>query len=137
MLQSMIERSPECEPTEADDRIPTLGVHRGIGLHDNQPPARIEIVKAEIDRVARTADIMELAAFAANSMMAPEARTFAASKIEISYQMAAEGRQIRPAIDLDRIRASVAGLDSLVWRDPERYGSLLDAGDAVPRAQPA
>jgi len=136
LLESTIARSRECAPTEDDDRIPTIGVYRGIGLHDHQTPDRVKIVKAAIDRVARMSDIMELADFAADAMQPPEARLFAASKIEINYQLAAEERRNRPAIDLDRVRAIVAGLDSRQWRDPERYASLLDSGDAVPREQP-
>jgi len=121
---------------EDDQTIPTIGAHRGIGLHDNQTPARIKVVKAAIDRVALMGDIMELADFASNSMQPPEARTFAANKVEINYQLAAEERRHRPDIDLDRVRATVAGLDSQRWRDPDRYASLLDAGDAVVREQP-
>jgi hypothetical protein len=133
MLQkSTTARSPECEPTE-DGRIPTVGVHRGIGLHDHQTPARL--VKAAIDRVARMSDVMELVDFAADAVQPPEARLFAANKAEIHYQLAAEERRNRPAIDLDRLRATVSGLDSVVWRDPYRYGSLLDHG-GIEREQP-
>jgi len=32
--------------------------------------------------------------------------------------------------------AEIAGLDSLTWRDPDRYGSLLDAGGGVLREEP-
>jgi hypothetical protein len=127
LIESTTARSPECEPTE-DDRIPTVGAHRGIGLHDCQSPARIKLVKAAIDRVARMSDVMELVDFAADAVQPPEARLFAANKAEIHYQLAAEERRNRPAIDLDRLRATVSGLDSIVWRDPERYGSLLDHG---------
>jgi hypothetical protein len=33
------------------------------------------------------------------------------------------------------VRASVAGLDSVEWRDPDRYGTLLEH-DGVEREQP-
>jgi len=107
-------------------QIPTIATHRGIGIHDHQSPPRIRIVKAAIDRVARMSDILDLADFAADPRQPPEARMFAASKVEVEYELAAEERRNRPIIDLERVRATVAGLDSLVWRDPDRYCSLLD-----------
>jgi hypothetical protein len=88
-------------------QIPTIATHRGIGIHDDQTPARIKIVKAAIDRVARTSDILELADFAADPQQAPEARMFAANKVEAEYELAAEERRNRPTIDLDRVRATV------------------------------
>jgi hypothetical protein len=116
-------------------QIPIVAVHRGIGVHADQPPARIRIVKHAIDRVARMSDIMELVAFCADPQQPPEARLFAASKVEVEYELAAEERRNRPTIDLDRVRATVAGLDSVVWRDPDRYGSLLEHG-GVEREEP-
>jgi len=117
-------------------QIPTIATHRGIGIHDHQSPARIEIVKRAIDRVALMSDILELADFAADRRQPPEARLFAASKIEVAYEVATEERRNRPIIDLDRVRATVAGLDSLEWRDPDRYASLLDGPGGVPREVP-
>jgi len=119
-------------------QIPTIATHQGVGIHDHQTPARIKVVKAAIDRVARMSDILELADFAADPRHPPEARLFAASKVAAEYELAAEERRNRPIIDLDRVRATVAGLDSLVWRDPDRYCSLLDSHPehAAPRAAP-
>jgi hypothetical protein len=108
-------------------QIPTIATHRGIGIHDHQSPARIRTVKAAIDRVAGMSDILELVDFAADPQQPPEARMFAASKVEVEYELAAEERRSRPIVDLDRVRATVAGLDSLAWRDPARFCSLLDA----------
>jgi hypothetical protein len=117
------------------ERIPTIASHRGIGIHDCQSPARIRVVKAAIDRVARMKDVLELADFAAASQQPPEARMFAANKVEVEYELAAEERRNRPIIDLDRVRATVAGLNSRTWRDPDRYASLLDH-DGVEREEP-
>ena len=119
-------------------QIPTIATHRGIGIHDHQTPARIRVVKAAIDRVALMSDILELAALAADPQQPPEARMFAASKVEVEYELAAEERRNRPIIDLDRVRATVAGLDSVRWRDPDRYCSLLDTHHehAVQREEP-
>jgi hypothetical protein len=116
-------------------QIPTVATHRGVGIHDHQTPARISVVRAAIDRVAAMSDILELTDFAADPQQPPEARLFAASKVEVEYELAAEERRNRPTIDLDRVRASVAGLDSLTWRDPDRYGSLLEHG-GVEREEP-
>jgi hypothetical protein len=109
-------------------QIPTIATHRGVGIHDHQSPARIKVVKAAIDRVARMSNIAKLADFAADSQQPPEARMFAANKIEVEYELAAEERRNRPIIDLDRVRATVAGLDSVEWRSPVVYGTDLDAG---------
>jgi hypothetical protein len=122
-------------PTADPDRIPTIASHRGIGIHDCQSPARIAVVKAAIDRVAQTSNVLELVDFAADSQMPPESRLFAASKVEVEYQLSAEERRNRPIIDLDVLRASVAGLDSVVWRSPVVYGTDLEHG-GVPRDLP-
>jgi hypothetical protein len=116
-------------------QIPIIGTHRGIGLHNFQGAARIRIVKAAIDRVARMSDILQLAEFAADPQQPPEARLFAANKVEVEYQLSAEERRNRPIVDLDRIRATVAGLDSIEWRSPVVYGTDLDHG-GVPREEP-
>jgi hypothetical protein len=109
-------------------QIPIVGEHRGVGLHDNQSPGRIKIVKAAIDRVARMSDVLKLVDFAADPQEPPEARLFAASKIEVEYAMAADERRNRPTVDLDRVCASVSGLDSIEWRSPVVYGTDLENG---------
>jgi len=114
-------------------QIPTIASHRGIGIHDRQGAARIKVAKAAIDRVARMSDVLELADFAADSQQPPEARMFAANKIEVEYEVAAEERRNRPIIDLEKVR--VAGLDSLEWRSPVVYGTDLEDG-GEPREQP-
>ena len=116
-------------------QIPTIASHRGIGIHDRQGAARIKVAKAAIDRVARMSDVLELADFAADSQQPPEARMFAANKIEVEYEVAAEERRNRPIIDLEKVRATVADLDSLEWRSPVVYGTDLEDG-GEPREQP-
>jgi hypothetical protein len=74
--------------------------------------------------------------FAADPQQPPEARLFAASKVEVEYELAAEERRNRPVVDLDRVRALVAGLDSVEWRNPWQFGTLLDPRGGVPREQP-
>ena len=127
-------KTKNADPADPD-RIPTIASHRGIGIHDNQPPARVRVVKAAIDRVARMSDILELADFAADRQQPPEARMFAANKVEVEYELAAEERRNRPIIDLDRVRATVAGLGSRRWRDPARYCCLFDHG-GIERDEP-
>jgi hypothetical protein len=51
-------------------------------------------------------------------------------------QLASESRNNRPAIDLERLRASTAGLGSKRWRDPWRHASLLDVDGGVLRERP-
>jgi hypothetical protein len=88
-------------------------------------------VKAAIDRVAGISDILELTAFAADPQQPPEARMFAANKVEVEYEVAAEERRNRPIVDLDLVRATVAGLDSLEWRSPVVYGTDLEHGGVL------
>jgi hypothetical protein len=109
-------------------QIPTITSHLGVGVHDHQSARRIRIVKAAIDRVARMSDILELSRFAADVRQPPEARLFAANKVEVEYELAAEERRNRPIVDLDLVRATVAGLDSLEWRSPVVYGTDLEHG---------
>ena len=117
------------------DRIATIASHRGIGIHDHQTPERVRAVKAAIDRVADMSNVLELASFAADPKQPPEVRLFAANKVQVEYQVAAEERRNRPIIDLQKVRASVAGLDSVVWRSPVVYGSDLEHG-GVEREEP-
>jgi hypothetical protein len=92
-------------------------------------------VKAAIDRVARMSDVLELADFAADPRQPPEARMFAANKVEAEYEVAAEERRNRPEVDLDRLRATIGGLDCVEWRSPVVYGTDLEDG-GVPREEP-
>jgi len=117
-------------------RIPIVECYKGVGIHDQQTRDRIErVVRWEIDRVLVMNDVRELVEFAADRGNSPEARMLAASKVEAIYQLAAEERRQRPDIDLDDVRASVAGLDSAAWRSPWGYGTLADH-DAVRREVP-
>jgi hypothetical protein len=118
-----------------DGHIPIVGKHRGVGLEDHQSPERLEVVKGEIDRVLGMTDPGELADYAGNGWNPPEARQLAAAMAETAWEMAAETRALRPAIDMAELRASVAGLGHQGWRDPWRYASLLDP-DGVERERP-
>jgi hypothetical protein len=117
------------------DEIPTVGTHRGVGLEDQQPDARLALVRAEIDRVLGMADASELAGWAADPWHSPESRLLACAMCESMWAVAAETRNNRPPIDMELLHASVAGLGSRRWRDPDRYGSLLEQG-GVEREQP-
>jgi hypothetical protein len=76
-------------------------------------------------------DILELTDFAADPQQPPEARMFAANKLEVEYELAAEERRNRPIIDLEKVRGTVAGLDSVVWRSPVVYGTDLEHGGVL------
>jgi hypothetical protein len=119
-----------------NDEIPTIGTHRGVPLEDHQSDARLALVRAEIDRVLGMTDPGELADWAADSWHSPESRQLACAMCESMWTVAAETRANRPPIDLERLRASTAGLGSKKWRDPWRYASLLDPDGGVLREQP-
>ena len=122
--------------TDEDDSIPVVDIYRGIGIEDQQPRERIElVVKPAIDRVHAMGDPDLLAAYAADADNPPEARLFASAKVEVEVGIAAAERRLRPVTSLEQIRATVAGLGSLRWRDPDRYCSLLDQG-GVERERP-
>ena len=69
-------------------------------------------------------------------MACPEARQLACAMAETAWTVAAETRALRPPIDLERLRASTAGLGSKKWRDPWRHASLLDVAGGVERERP-
>ena len=112
--------------------IPIVEVYRGVGLHDQQDADRLKIVRAAIDVVTAMSNILDLVDFAADRMQPPEARLFAASKVESLYELAAERRENRPKVDLLWLGAVTAGLDSEGWRSPWLYGALPDR-EGVPR----
>jgi hypothetical protein len=119
------------------DEISTIETYRGVGIHDNQPQSRIEgVVKPEIDRVHAMRDAPALFAFACAPLNCPEARLLAAARCEAAWELAAENREVRPNVDLVKLRAFVAGLDSAGWRDPYAYTTLLDPRHAVQRDEP-
>ena len=113
----------------SDDKIPIIDMHRGVGVHDSQPPERISrVVKPEIDLVLdRLTDIQELYGFAADATRSPELRLLAAAKIEAEFALAIEERRARPTdVTLEKVRAVVAGLNSQTWRSPTHYCSIFD-----------
>src|SRR5262245_65062979 len=103
-----------------DDAIPTIGSYRGVPLEDQQSDARLGLVRAEIDHVLGMTDAGKLADYAGDSWHSPESRQLAGAMCESLWTVASETRANRPAIDLDRLRASAAGLASKKWRCPRR-----------------
>ena len=93
-------------------------------------------MRAEIDHVLGMSDAVALADWADDPVHSPESRQLAVAMAESLWTMAAENRNNRPAIDLDRLRASTAGLGCRRWRDPRRYASLLDPDGGVLRDRP-
>ena len=121
---------------EGDDAIPVIGLHRGVPLEDQQSDARLGLVRSEIDHVLGMMDAVALADWADHPVHSPESRQLAVAMAESLWTMAAENRNNRPAIDLDRLRASTAGLGCRRWRDPRRDASLLDPDGGVLRDRP-
>jgi hypothetical protein len=120
---------------EGDDAIPVIGLHRGVPLEDQQSSQRLELVRAEIDHVLNMTDAVALSDYAGDAWHSPESRQLAAAMVESMWAVASETRANRPPIDLERLRASTAGLGSRRWRDPWRHASLLDHG-GVERERP-
>jgi hypothetical protein len=106
--------------------IPFCETYRGVGVHVFQSTERIGKVRAAIDKVYAIGDLDELFAYACASRNPPEASLFAAAKLEATWEQAVENREARPPVNLERLRAAVAMLDSLGWISLWQYGSLLD-----------
>jgi hypothetical protein len=120
---------------DEDDQIPVVEFYRGVGIENQQPPERIELVKREIDRVHRMSGTVELADYAGDAGHPPEARMLAGARAEALWELAGEERRHRP-ISLELLRAATAGLGCRRWRDPDRYASLLDEPGGVEREVP-
>jgi hypothetical protein len=113
--------------TAPDDMIPVIGFHRGIGLHDQQTPERLRLVCREIDHILDDVnDVHELVEWAGAPRNSPESRLLAEAKVMAMYSSAADARESRPPIDILRLRATTAGVNSRQWRSPRIYGSTLD-----------
>jgi hypothetical protein len=120
--------------TDSTDAIRIIETYKNVGIHDSQPRERIEaVVKPEIDIVVEMVDPLQLFAFAADPMHSPEARLAAAARCEAAAGIVIARRERGPAVDIDKLRAAVAGLDSKVWQSPVFYGSDLDPRKGVPR----
>jgi hypothetical protein len=132
----VVKISPRFEQQEDDDAIPVAGWHKGVPLEDGQSDARLGLVRSEIDHVLGMTDAVALADWADDSVHSPESRQLAVAMAESIWTLAAETRNNRPAIDLDRLRASTAGLGCRRWRDPDRYASLLDEPGGAEREVP-
>jgi hypothetical protein len=120
-----------------NDAIPTVGTHKGVPLENEQSETRLALVRREIDVVLGMTDTGELSDWAADSWHSPESRQLAVAMCETMWTVASETRANRPPIDLERLRASTAGLGSRRWRSPTHFCSDLDHDEnAVPREQP-
>ncbi|CAN7313469.1 hypothetical protein LJR220_001664 [Bradyrhizobium sp. LjRoot220] len=110
------------------DSVPIVGIHRGVGLHDCQSEERLVVVRKAIDEVFDIADIRKLLDVAGDPCWPPESRIFAGAKLQAIHSIATDRRETRPGIDLEYVRALLAGVNSKQWRDPNHYCSLLDYG---------
>ncbi|WP_232628651.1 hypothetical protein [Methylobacterium sp. Leaf118] len=118
--------------------MPTVGVYRGVGIHDFQPAERVErMVKPAIEAVFALYGGWALLAYASDPAHPPEARLLAAARIEAIWQLAIENREVRPEVHPDKARVATGSLDSLHWACPRRYGSLLEPGPAPGEHRPA
>ena len=120
---------------DSDDGFRRLELHRGVPLEDQQSDERLALVRAEIDLVLGMSDPGELADHAGDPRHSPEVGSLRPPWRRAIWTMAAETRAVRPVISLEKLHASVAGLGSGTWRDPDRHASLLDHG-GVEREEP-
>jgi hypothetical protein len=120
------------------NRIPRSEFHRGIRIHAGQDPARVEVVKREIDATLAMQDIGEVAEVAEDVGKPPEVRLLACALVEALWAQAADERRPRPDVDIEMVRACVIGLDDVTCRNPYSYSSIYDGIDerAVPRPEP-
>jgi hypothetical protein len=119
--------------------IPVIETYRGARIFDHQPRARIDaVMKPEIDRVSAMTDPLALFTFAGDPRNSPEARLLAKARCAAAAEIITQRCEGGPAVDIDRLRAAVAGLDSVTWRSPWRHCSLLDVeyDQAVERDEP-
>jgi hypothetical protein len=113
------------------DLIPIVDRYRGVGIHDAQSAARIEVVRKAIDEVYAIGDVSRLFEYAADVANPPECRLFAEAKCKAVFQMAIDERRERPDVDLELLAAHTAGLESQEWRSRTHYCSLLDNPDTA------
>lgn len=119
--------------TDPDYHIRPVEVYRGVGIHNGQSADRIErVVKPEIDHVFSLREIDSLVAYCGDPTRAPESWILAAAMVEGMFGVAIDERRARPDVDLEFVRACVAGLDLRRWRSPWVFGSLLDTAAMVP-----
>jgi hypothetical protein len=121
-----------------DDTIPSCGTYRGIPIDTDQPETRIKkIVEPEIDHIFQLEDPIALDAWAVDPANSPESRRFAAAKVLAILENHVANRTAFPnGVSRERIRAAVAGLDSLMWRSRTHYCSMLSTWGAVEREHP-
>lgn len=106
--------------------MPTVGTYRGVALHAFQSRERIErVVCPEIDQVMTLAAPRRLAAIACDITKSPEARMAAADKVLERAAAATDRHRGVAGVDIVKVKASRAGLNTLNLADPARYGTLL------------
>jgi hypothetical protein len=106
--------------------MPIATTYKGVGIHAGQSAKRVRLVKAEIDKVARISDLLNLYEIAGDCSFSPEARLFAGARCIAGLELATERREAKPDIDREDVEARTAGLAAAQWADPDRYCSLLD-----------
>lgn len=108
--------------------IPSQGEYRGVKIDRFQSQERVDdVVRPAIDHVMRTTDIGDLFDYLATVRNPLEARRLAGARLLTQYEQAIEDRAPRPNIDQGKVRAWLAGLDSLEWISSGYYCSDLDA----------
>lgn len=113
---------------EMSDEIRLREFYRGVGIHDCQPEYRVNAeVKPAIDDVMLMGDVSELYTYLGGFRNPPEARLLAGAMLKAIFAAAVTERRQRPIIDMERVGALLATLNSRKWRSAWHYGSILHA----------
>lgn len=118
--------------------IPSIGLHRGVPLHNHQDEARLAIVRADIDDVytlqGRTA---ALARFADDPRRAPEARAFAAELALSDIRRAADRRRARRVtVEPEVLEMHAIGCSCETWRCETHYCSSTESFNPTKGREP-
>jgi hypothetical protein len=126
---------------EADDQIPVIAVHRGVGVHAGQDEDRVTLVRREIDFVLDQIgnDFAALIEWATSARHCPESRLLAGARATAIFENAVAARR-DAGVSAEFLRAVTAGaaLHARSWRCRFRFTSILDADwrHAVERPEP-
>ena len=101
--------------------MPIASIYKGVAIFAGQPAKRVALVRKEIDKIGKIADLRQLFAIAGDVSWSPEGRIYAGARCIAGLQRATERREARPDIDPDLVVASTAGLATIRWAHPDKY----------------
>jgi len=119
--------------------IPVDGAYRNVPLHAGQSPARLEVVKRDIDAALALHSVEELIEYARGVHHAPEARGAAAAQVLARAAIEVDDRVKRTVSprDVELAEIFLANVTSLEWRSSTHYCNILDVPAAPGQPGPA